>query len=54
MPIVQVLRNGQITLPSSFRKKLGLQKGDIIEAEMHNGQIILTPVLIGKKSLSRG
>lgn len=50
MPTVQVLRNGQITLPSSFRKELGLQKGDIISAEIQNGQIVLTPVFIIKKN----
>lgn len=53
MPTVQVLRNGQITLPSSFRKELGLQKGDIISAEIQNGQIVLTPVFIIKRASAK-
>ena len=44
MPILQILRNWQITLPAEFRRDLGLKKGDIMKAEIQAGQIILTPV----------
>ena len=44
MPILQILRNWQITLPAEFRRDLGLKKGEIMKAEIQAGQIILTPV----------
>ena len=34
MPIVKVLEHGQVTLPKQFRDVLGLQKGDLAEAEL--------------------
>ena len=46
MPTLQILRNGQISLPAKFRRELGLKKGDIISAEIQDGQIILTPIAI--------
>ncbi len=46
MPILQILRNGQITLPAKFCGELGLKKGDIISAEIQAGRIILTPVAL--------
>lgn len=43
MPTFQIRQNGQINLPVKFCKGLELKNGDIIDAEIQNGQIILTP-----------
>ena len=44
MPIVKVVRNGQITLPKEFRDALGIDEGQILEAEIKNSRIILKPL----------
>lgn len=41
--VLQVRRNFQVTLPSSIRKGLSLDVGDILEAEVKDGKIILSP-----------
>lgn len=44
--VVQVARNGRITLPNSIRRKANLSDGDLLRAEMtEDGQIILTPLV---------
>ena len=43
MPIVRVLEHGQVTLPKQFRDVLGLQKGDLAEAELEGERIVITP-----------
>jgi len=50
MPTLQILRNGQIALPAEFRRDLGLKKGDIMNAEIQAGRIILTPVALIEKT----
>ena len=44
MPLVKVVRNGQITLPKEFRDALSIDEGQILEAEMKNSRIILKPL----------
>jgi AbrB family looped-hinge helix DNA binding protein len=44
MPIVKVVRNGQITLPKEFRDALGIDEGQILEAEIKDSRIILKPM----------
>jgi len=44
MPIVKVIRNGQITLPKEFRDALGINEGQILEAEIEESRIILKPL----------
>jgi len=34
MFIVKVLEHGQVTIPKKFRLALGLEKGDLAEAEL--------------------
>ena len=34
---------GQVVLPSSIRRKLGLGAGDVLEAEARDGRVTLTP-----------
>ena len=49
MSTLRILQNGQINLPAEFRRDLGLKKGDIIDAEIQDGRIILTPVTLVEK-----
>lgn len=44
MPIVKVVRNGQITLPKEFRDALSIDEGQILEAEIKDSRIILKPL----------
>jgi AbrB family looped-hinge helix DNA binding protein len=39
----KITRNGQVTLPSSIRKKLGVDEGDIVEIEIVNDTVVLVP-----------
>jgi antitoxin MazE len=39
----KVTRNGQITLPSSVRKDLGIEEGDLIEIEIVDEKAVLVP-----------
>lgn len=41
--VLQIRRNFQVTLPSSIRKGLGVDVGDILEAQVKDGKIILSP-----------
>lgn len=44
MPVVKVIRNGQITLPKEFRDALSIDEGQILEAELEESRIILKPL----------
>jgi AbrB family looped-hinge helix DNA binding protein len=39
----KVSTKGQVVLPSRIRRRLGLQPGDSLEAELEGERIILTP-----------
>jgi AbrB family looped-hinge helix DNA binding protein len=41
---VRVGKNGRITIPVEFRRKLGIKEGDILEIEALEGKIVLRPV----------
>jgi len=41
MPLLQVRRNFQITIPVELRKALGIKEGDYINAELQDETIIL-------------
>ena len=43
MLIVRILENGQVTIPKKFREIVGLEKGDLAEAELAGDQIVITP-----------
>ena len=50
MSVVKVLEHGQVTIPKKFREALGLEKGDYAEAELKDGQVVITPKkLVDKK-----
>jgi antitoxin MazE len=50
MPLIQIKTKAQVTIPVKFRKALGLEKGDYLEAELKDGKITLTPVKTIDKS----
>lgn len=43
MPVVKILGHGQVTIPKKFREVLGLEVGDLAEAELKGEQIVITP-----------
>ena len=50
MPVVKILRHGQITLPKEIRKILGVEEGDLLELGMENTKVFLKPkVLVDKE-----
>jgi AbrB family looped-hinge helix DNA binding protein len=46
----KVTRHGQITLPSSVRRQLGIQEGDIIEISVEDERAVLVPKKLVDKS----
>lgn len=40
---IRVSKNGQITLPANILNRLGLAAGDILEAGIEDGRIVLAP-----------
>ncbi len=52
MPLVKVLRNGQITMPKGLRKVLGIKEGDVLEASLDKTGVLLKPkVLVDRESI---
>ena len=43
MSLVRILEHGQVTIPKVFREALGIQKGDLAEAELEGKRIVITP-----------
>lgn len=39
----KVTRHGQITLPASVRKELGVEEGDLVEIEIRDEKAVLIP-----------
>ncbi len=50
MPTSKVTRHGQITLPASVRKRLGIEEGDLVEIEIEEEKAVLTPKKLVDKS----
>jgi AbrB family looped-hinge helix DNA binding protein len=46
----KVTRHGQITLPASVRRRLGVEEGDIIEIEVVDDRATLVPKKLVDKS----
>jgi AbrB family looped-hinge helix DNA binding protein len=52
MPVVKILRHGQITLPKEIRKILGVEEGDLLELGLENARVFLQPkILIDKQTI---
>jgi AbrB family looped-hinge helix DNA binding protein len=55
MPLVKILRHGQITLPKEIRKILGVEEGDLLEVGLENARVFLQPkVLVDKETMLSG
>ena len=46
MPLVKVIRNGQITLPKQLRESLGIREGDLLEVKSGKSGLIITPKVV--------
>jgi AbrB family looped-hinge helix DNA binding protein len=46
----KVTRHGQVTLPASVRRKLGIEEGDLIEIMVDDDKAVLLPKKIVDKS----
>lgn len=52
MPIVKVTRNFQVTIPLEVRERLGIEKGDILEAVVQEKAVLFKPkVLFDRESV---
>ena len=41
--VLKLRKNAQVTLPKGIRKAVHLEEGDVLECEVRDGQIVLTP-----------
>ena len=41
--ILKLRKNAQVTLPAGIRKAAHLEEGDVLDCEVHDGRIVLTP-----------
>ena len=41
--VLRLRKNAQVTLPKGIRKAAHLEEGDVLECEVRDGQIVLTP-----------
>jgi len=46
----KITRHGQVTLPASVRRKLGIEEGDIVEVVVEDDKAVLLPKKIIDKS----
>ncbi len=53
MPLVKVIRNGQITIPKGLRATLGIQEGDFLEIKLKGRQMVVIPKVAIDKELAR-
>ena len=49
MPLIKLIRHGQVTLPTKFREALSLEEGDYLEAEMKGNAIVLKPKVVSHR-----
>lgn len=47
--IVRSLRNGQITIPSEFREKLGIDPDTLLQMNLIHGELRIKPLKISKE-----
>ena len=46
MSLVRVKTNSQVTIPDVIRQRLGVKVGDLLEAKVEKGSIVLRPKLV--------
>ncbi len=50
MPLVKMIRGGQVTFPKVFRDKFGLKEGDLMEYEIREDGIFFKPKAVIDRS----
>jgi AbrB family looped-hinge helix DNA binding protein len=45
-PLTKITSNFQVTLPAAARKALGLKLGDVLEATVQRGAVVLRPKVV--------
>lgn len=50
MTLRKVTRHGQITIPAALRKQVGIEEGDLVELQVREDHIVLTPKKLIDKS----
>jgi AbrB family looped-hinge helix DNA binding protein len=48
--LVKIHRKGQMTLPSRLRAAVGIAEGDLVEASLQHGKIVITPKMVINRS----
>lgn len=51
MSIVKIMQHGQVTIPKEIREALGLEQGDLAEAELRGDEIVITPKKLVKQEV---
>ena len=46
MELIKVRKNFQVTIPLSLRRLIHLAEGDLVEAEVKDGALVLRPVKV--------
>ncbi len=52
MPLVKVRDKYQVTLPATVRRKVGIAIGDLLEAQVKDAKITLTPKRVVDRELA--
>jgi len=53
MPLVKVIRHGQITLPKEVRVALGIEEGDLLEVKLAKDGMTIKPKVAVDKELAQ-
>jgi AbrB family looped-hinge helix DNA binding protein len=53
MPLVKVVRNGQITIPKDLRAVLGIREGDLLEIKLNGSNLLIKPKVAIDKNQAR-
>ena len=53
MPLVKVIRHGQITLPKELRVALGIEEGDLLEVNLAKDGMTIKPKVAVDKELAQ-
>lgn len=48
--LVKPLRSGQITIPASFREKLGIDSDTLLQINLMQGELRIKPVRVSQKA----
>jgi AbrB family looped-hinge helix DNA binding protein len=46
MELIKIRKNFQVTIPQSLRRLIHLAEGDLVEAEVKNGALVIRPVKV--------